>query len=77
MVTYNTVSVSGNNIFGNSSGEVVNVRFTPASFYFDTVNNTEINAPVATATSNNAGRVDGLRHHRPGLRFKQRPWPGT
>ena len=55
MVTYNTVSVSGNNIFGNSSGEVVNVRFTPASFYFDTVNNTEINAPVATATSNNAG----------------------
>jgi hypothetical protein len=55
VVTYNTVSVSGNNIFGNASGEVVNVRFTPASFYFDTVNNTEINAPVATATSNNAG----------------------
>jgi hypothetical protein len=55
VVTYNTVSVSGNNIFGNASGEVVNVRFTPASFYFDTVNNTEINAPAATATSNNAG----------------------
>lgn len=68
MVTYNTVSVSGNNIFGNSSGEVVNVRFTPGSFYFDTVNNTEINAPAATATSNNAGAwtVPGIIDPTPG-----------
>jgi hypothetical protein len=53
--TYNTVSVTGNNIFGNSSGEVVNVTCAPHSLYFDTVNNLEINAPTATATSNNAG----------------------
>jgi hypothetical protein len=54
-VTYNTVSVTGNNIFGNALGEVVNVAFSPASFYFDTPANTQINAPVAVATSNSAG----------------------
>ena len=54
-MTYNTVSVTGTNIFGNALGEVVNVAFAPASFYFDTPNNTQINAPVATATSNSSG----------------------
>ena len=68
MPTYNTVSVTGNNIFGNSNGEVVNVTFQPLSLYFDTVNNIEINAPTATATSNNAGlwTVSGLIDPTPG-----------
>ena len=54
-MTYNTVSVTGTNIFGNALGEVVNVAFAPMSFYFDTPNNTQINAPVATGTSNSSG----------------------
>lgn len=52
---YNTVSVNGQNIFGNSNGEVVTVTLSPLAKFFDVGNNLEINPQPIVVTSDNTG----------------------
>ena len=51
---YNTVNISGTNVWTNDSGEAVSVTLTPLAFYFDMASNVKINPlPVTTASDAN------------------------
>jgi len=51
---YNTVSITGTNVWTNGSGDAVTVTLTPLAFYFDMASNVKINPlPVTTASDAN------------------------
>ena len=51
---YNTVNITGTNVWTNDSGETVTVTLTPLAFYFDMASNVKINPlPVTTASDAN------------------------
>ncbi len=51
---YNTVSITGTNVWTNDSDEAVTVTLTPLAFYFDLASNVKINPlPVTTASDAN------------------------
>jgi Pectate lyase superfamily protein len=51
---YNTVNITGTNVWTNDSGEAVTVTLTPLAFYFDMASNVKINPlPVTTASDVN------------------------
>jgi hypothetical protein len=51
---YNTVNISGTNVWTNDNGEAVTVTLTPLAFYFDLASNVKINPlPVTTASDAN------------------------
>ncbi len=51
---YNTVNITGTNVWTNDGGEAVTVTLTPLAFYFDLASNVKINPlPVTTASDAN------------------------
>jgi hypothetical protein len=54
-VTYNTVTLQGNVIYTNGSGDVVTVTLIPTTWYYDIPNDTIVNPQSLSATANSAG----------------------
>jgi Right handed beta helix region len=52
---YNTVNISGTNVWTNDSGDAVSVTLTPLAFYFDMASNVKINPLPVTAASDANG----------------------
>jgi Pectate lyase superfamily protein len=52
---YNTVNISGTNVWTNDSGDPVSVTLTPLAFYFDMASNVKINPLPVTAASDANG----------------------
>src|ERR1700734_201964 len=51
---YNTVNITGKNVWTNGSGDAITVTLTPLAFYFDMASNVKINPlPVTTASDVN------------------------
>src|SRR5579871_5907197 len=48
---YNTLSITGANVWTNESGDAVTVTLTPLAFYFDLASNVKINPLPVTAAS--------------------------
>lgn len=54
-MTYNTVTLQGNVIYTNNSGDVVTVTLVPTTWYYDIPNDTIVNPQTLSATANSSG----------------------